>query len=206
MTNERNIYRVVLAIAVFYILFLKMCGPDGNCPDNIKSVSVDTSYIIDQFRSAWQKPTPDTIIIYSKRLLPKVIYRGRAPIVMMEHVDTALLLQDYFSKAYYRDSLQTQYGSVFVEDTVSQNRIQARRWQTNFSIPVITKTITDSIKPTNQVYIGFSGLLGQPYVGGEFNLTLKNKRDQQYEIGAGLFGNKIYYKIGTKLKFSFKHN
>jgi hypothetical protein len=196
---------MLLAGAIVYILFEQMCGNRGNCPDQpVKSVKVDTSYIIDQFRSTWQKPKPDTIILPGKKPKPEIIYQDGPPTFVMNDVDTAAILQDYFAKVYYSDSLQTEYGTVTVEDTITENRIQVRRWATNFKIPTITKTITQSVKPRNQLYAGFSGLFGQTNIGAEINLSFKNKRDQVYEIGTGLFGNQPYGRIGTKFKLSFK--
>lgn len=196
---------MLLAAAIVYILFYQMCGNHGKCPDQeVKSVKVDTGYIIEKFKSTWQKPKPDTIILPGKKPKPEIVYQDGPPTVIMKDVDTAAILQDYFAKVYYSDSLQTQYGTITVEDTISQNRIQARRWLTNFTIPVVTKTITQSVKQRNQMYAGFSGLFGQQNIGAEINLSLKNKKDQVYEIGAGLFGNQPYGRIGTKFKLSFK--
>lgn len=205
MTIERNIYRIILALAIGYILFLQMCNRLGPCPEQkIISVKVDTGYIIDSFKSTWQKPKPDTIILPGKMPKPEIIYQDGPPTFVMNDVDTAAILQDYFAKVFYRDSLQTQYGTITVEDTISQNRIQARRWQTNFTIPTITKTITLAEKKRNQLYTGFSGLFGQTSIGAEINLSLKNKKDQVYEVGAGILGTSPYMRIGTKFKFSLK--
>lgn len=205
MTIERNIYRILLAGAIIYILFLQMCGTNPSCLDQpVASVKVDTSYIVEQFKSKWQKPKPDTVIRQAKVPKPEIIYRDNPPIVVVEPVDTAAILQDYFAKVFYRDSLQTNYGPVVIEDTISQNRIQARRWLTIFSIPTVTKTVTVVTKPRNQLYAGFSGLFGQVNIGAEINITLKNKKDQQFEVGAGLFGTQWYGRVGTKFKLSFK--
>lgn len=204
MTIERNIYRIILAAAVGYILFLQMCNRPEPCTDlQVKSVKVDTGKIIEQFKSAWQKPTPDTIIKPGKPPAPEKIYVERDPLIIVEPVDTTAILQDYFARAFYRDTLLTQYGTVAIEDTISQNRIQARRWATNFTIPTITKTVTLEAKPRSQLYAGFSGLFGQQAIGAEINLSLKTKRDQFYEAGAGLFGANWYGHVGTKFKLHF---
>jgi hypothetical protein len=176
MTVERNIYRVILALAICYILFLQMCNRPAPCPgQEVKSVTVDTSYIIEQFKSAWQKPKPDTIIRQGKAPESVTIYQDGPPTFVMKEVDTAAILQDYFAKVYYRDTMQTQYGTFTVEDTISENRIKARRWATNFTIPTITKTVTQVVMPRNQLYAGFSGLFGQTSIGAEINFTLKTK-------------------------------
>jgi hypothetical protein len=196
---------ILLILALGYIFFLQMCGTGKPCPgQEVKSVVIDTGYIIDQFKSTWQKPKPDTIILPGKKPKPEIIYQDGPPTYIMKDVDTAAILQDYFAKVYYRDSLQTQYGTIIVEDTISQNRIQARRWQTNFIIPVVTKTITLAEKKRNQLYAGFSGLFGQTSIGAEINLSLKNKKDQVYEVGTGLFGQQPYIRLGTKFKLSIK--
>jgi hypothetical protein len=98
--------------------------------------------------------------------------------------------------------MQTRYGQVTVMDSVRENRIVSRAWATNFSIPIVRETIT--AKQRTQLYAGFSALSGQRAIGAELNLTLKSKKDQQYEIGAGLFGTQWYGRIGTKFKLSFK--
>lgn len=204
MTLERNIYRIILAACVGYILFLQTCGTRRSCPEpQATAVKVDTGYIIDQFKSKWAKPEPDTVIKPGKAPAPKIIYRDTGSMIV-QPVDTAAILQDYFARVFYRDTLQTQYGNLVVEDTISQNRIQARRWLTNFSIPTVTKTVTLSQPPRNQLYVGFSGLMGQYSIGAEVNLSLKTKKDQQFEAGAGLFGLQWYGRVGTKFKLTFK--
>jgi hypothetical protein len=204
MKAERKIYRILLLAAIVFILFQQTCGTRSKCPDQVETVKVDTSYIIENFKSTWQKPKPDTIIREGKKPKPVIIYQDGPATYIMNDVDTAAILQDYFAKVYYSDSLQTQYGMITVEDSISQNRIQARRWLTNFTIPAITKTVTQATKPRSQLYAGFSGLFGQTAIGAEINLSLKNKKDQVYEVGAGLFGIQPYGRIGTKFKLSFK--
>jgi hypothetical protein len=204
MTIERNIYRIILLAAIVYILFLQMCNRPAPCPgQQVKSITVDTGYIIDQYKSTWQKPKPVEVIRQGKALKPEVIYRDTGKVVVLP-VDTAAIMQDYFAKVFYRDTLKTQYGTITLEDTISQNRIQARRWATNFTIPTITKTVTKTVAQRNQLYAGFSGLFGQTAIGAEINFTLKTKSDKQYEIGAGLLGLQPYARIGTKFKLSFK--
>lgn len=205
MIIERNIYRIMLLAAIVYILFLQMCNTGPSCPDPVvKSVKVDTGFIIEQFKSTWQQPKPDTVIIPGKVPAPERVYIYRGPVIIAEPADSAAILQDYFAKVYYRDTLKTQYGAITVEDTISQNRIQARRWATNFTIPTITKTVTLSEKQRNQLYVGFSGVFGQRDIGAEINLSFKTKKDQQYEAGAGLFGTQWYGRVGTKFKLSLK--
>jgi hypothetical protein len=194
MILERNIYRIILLIAVVYILLLHMCGK--KCENSVTTrVIRDTTYIVKR----------DTV----KRYVPQVTAEImpvhillRDSVMVFKDVDTSAILRDYFTTRYYRDSTITQYGQVTVMDSVRENRIVSRSWLTAFKIPHIKETITE--KKRNQVYAGFSALSGQRAIGAELNLSLKTKKDQVYEVGAGLFGTQWYGRIGTKFKITFK--
>jgi hypothetical protein len=186
---------ILLAAAMAYILFLQMCGTK-RCEDKVTTrVIRDTTYITHRDTAARYVPRITTVIEPVHILM-------RDTMVLFLDVDTAAILRDYFTTRYYRDSMQTKYGQVTVMDSVRENRIVSRSWATNFSIPVVKETITQ--RQRTQLYAGFSALTGQRAVGAEINLTLKTKKDQQYEVGAGLFGTQWYGRIGTKFKLSFK--
>lgn len=103
------------------------------------------------------KPQPvrvDSFIVYEK--VPEYI------------VDTVLVLNDFYSKIYYSDTTKTKYGNIVVQDTVTQNRIAARRVLTDFKIPEITKTIIPKDKKWGIGFQGGYGLLNgkpSPYIG-----------------------------------------
>jgi hypothetical protein len=175
---------------------MQMCGTGKKCDEKVTTrVIRDTTYI--------------AIHEVVKQYVPKVT-KVTEPVYVVMHdsmvffkdVDTAAILHDYFTTKYYEDSTKTQYGKVAVQDSVRENRIVSRSWVTDFKIPIVKETVPSKVK--NQVYAGFSGLFSQQSIGAEINLTLKNKKDQQFEIGAGLFGTQPYGRIGTKFKLSFK--
>lgn len=195
MIIERNIYRLMLLAAVVYILFQQMCGTK-QCEDKVVTrVIRDTTYITER----------DTVARYvpkiTKEIEPQFIVL-RDSLLFFKDVDTATILRDYFTTRYYLDSIATKYGNVTVMDSVRENRIVSRSWATNFNIPVVKETIIQ--KPRTQLYAGFSALSGQRAIGAELNFTLKTKKDQQYEVGAGLFGTQWYGRIGTKFKITLK--
>lgn len=194
MTIERNIYRLLLLAAIVYILLLQMCGKRCET-DVVTRVIRDTTYITQRDTVARYVPKVTTVI-------EPVHIVTNDTLVFFKDVDTAAIMQDYFTTRYYRDSTATKYGQVTVMDSVRENRIVSRSWATSFTIPVVKETILPKNK--TQLYAGFSALSGQRAIGAEINLTLKSKKDQSYEVGAGLFGSQWYGRIGTKFKLSFK--
>lgn len=195
MIIERNLYRIMLLAAICYILFLQMCGTK-RCEDKVTTrVIRDTTYIT-------QRDTVAKYVPHITTVIEPVHIMNYDTLVFFLDVDTAAILRDYFTTRFYRDSLNTKYGLLTVMDSVRENRIVSRSWASNFTIPVVKETVTQ--RPRTQLYAGFSALSGQQSIGAEINLTLKSKKDQQYEIGAGLFGAQWYGRVGTKFKITFK--
>lgn len=210
-----KIKTIALFVLLLYIFFQHFCGKGTQpCPEIVQE-TIDTQRLYRQWASAWSKPNPDTIILPGKRMpapQPDTIYVPGEPYVIVEPVDTAAILQDYYAKVVYKDSsaitdsTELNYGTAYVSDTVSQNRIQARQWSFKLSLPVITKTVTVSEKPRVEVYAGGNAMFAPTgAIGGKFSLTIKDKKDQQYEFGGGRFAGHWFGEIGTKFKLSFRN-
>jgi hypothetical protein len=81
------------------------------------------------------------------------------------NVDTAAILADYYARVYYSDTANTKYGNVIIQDTVTQNRIAARRVLTDFKFPEVTKAITPKRKQWSiGPQVGY-GANQKPYIG-----------------------------------------
>lgn len=200
---ERYIYLGLLVLSLGYIVILQT--NKTICPEPPELVKVDTGYIIQEFISTWEKPQPDTIILPARvveKIVPEYIQVPGELVVV--DVDTAAILIDYYSKAVYKDTLNTPYASIYLTDTVTKNRIQARQWSAQLRIPEITRVEQLSLKKRNEVYAGFAIMSLPGTVGGDVNFAFKNKKDQLFEIGIGLIGSEQYYRAGTKFKISFK--
>lgn len=102
--------------------------------------------------------------------------------VRIEPTDTAKILARYYQTVAYSDTQKVQYGSVVINDTVTQNRIIARGMKTSFLIPTIKETTT-ILKERNQIWIGANAMsdLKKVYVGAE--LMLKTKGNIAYSGG-----------------------
>jgi hypothetical protein len=121
-------------------------------------------------------------------------------------VDTGRILSQYFARRVYSDTQLVDYGTVVINDTVSQNRITGRGIRSKFSIPVVKETITLRERRTVG-YFGVSAMGNNQNplyaLGGSFGLKLKSGKF--YGIGASVTkeGSIVYsaeFKIPIRLK------
>lgn len=124
-------------------------------------------------------------------------------------VDTAQILQEYFTQNIYIDTLSLDtLGSIVVTDTISQNKIQSRQFTSDITVPVKTVNTTTIVNDKG-FYVGAGlGINNQMLhsVSGEF--LYKTKRNMIYGIGFGLgrdnlllspaISGRVYWEIGKK--------
>ena len=140
--------------------------------------------------------------------------------------DTLAIVNEFFKKKQYVDSLETDYGYVIVEDTIWQNRIYSRNWKYNFSIPEITTTKTVMFEDNPfKLYVGADTRIGfsetnggilydpllepQAYIGTQFRLGsshyLKAEVDGlRRDLVLGYAYNKDRWRF--KADYSWKYN
>jgi hypothetical protein len=152
----------------------------------------------------------DTIYVPTKQTIykpGKTIYKETPVFVAMpREVDTVTILKDFYSKEVYKDTLKLNdgLGYVSVIDTVSQNKIIGRVWNSQVNKIIVKDTKIVKKAPVNQLYIGAVGGFDRVnivnYVGP--TLVFKTKKDKLYSLGIGYGTNKqislqggIFWKI-----------
>jgi hypothetical protein len=111
------------------------------------------------------------------------------------------LLTKHFTKNIYIDSLPIgTYGSIIVKDTIQFNEFSGRSYISDYKIPIITKTITQSSPKENEFYIG-GGLATNNSV--QIGAMLKTKNDKLIGVFIGgapntkiTYGVQYYVKLG----------
>lgn len=109
-------------------------------------------------------------------------------------VDTVEVIKDYYSTYYYQDSLVNDTLSLFINDSIQENKIKSRK--INYSLILPTKIITNEVTLNKrEIYLG---LLSQPGVGTLY----KDKKGHIYGLQVGMnqefkptFGVSLYWKI-----------
>lgn len=130
------------------------------------------------------------------------------------NVDTTEILKKFNQKIVYKDVLilKDSLGTVSVTDTLHQNKILGRTWDTNIKERTITEKIYLKEQPKNQVYIGtnlnVNNDLNIHLLSG--GLMLKTKKDKVYQLNVGLTPNNItntlqpIYGVGMYWKIKLK--
>lgn len=147
--------------------------------------------------------------VYQQKTFTKFIKGKSIPFVVLDTIynidtttiyktDTIKVLSDYSRVYSYSDTISIDsLGYAYIQDTISQNKIQGRGFSANFNLPTITITKLIEKKDKNQLYLGFIGDLkhsnGQIGIGG--SIALKTAKNTLYTATATMNGYSFgYYK------------
>lgn len=187
-------YLALIGILILIIVFQRACTKPCQPITITKTDTVWLTY-------------RDTII--DEHPVPVQVFKNGKPIIVTkidtqfyvtkEPVDTATILEDYMATRIYKDSAANKYGTVWIQDTVTQNKIAGRRIWADIHIPQVTNTIPALTR--NKIFAGLGvGSTGQT-IGFGPRLFLLSKRDAMYGAGADVLpGQQPYYHINILWK------
>ena len=190
---------IIIFVLIVGILCLKFCSvkPDGKVvtidgkPYQVVKHTIDTVY------------TPVVQTVYKKG---KDIYKEVPVYVQLPgDVDTVQVVKDYYSKVIYKDTLKLKdsLGYVSVTDTIFNNSILGRVWDSHINKIMINDKMIVKELPKNQFYLGSELGLNNQTVFTSFSpsLLLKTKKDRIFSVGIGLGpNNTVQYSGGVYIK------
>jgi hypothetical protein len=162
-------------------------------------------FIGSEARYTKSEPVILTDTVYQEKTFTKFIKGNSIPFVVLDTIylidtitDTITIVKDYNQVKVYSDTMRIDsIGYAYIQDTISQNKIQGRGFSANFNLPTITITKLIEPKSKNQLYLGFIGDLkhsnGQIGIGG--SIALKTAKNTLYTATATMNGYSFgYYK------------
>jgi hypothetical protein len=162
-------------------------------------------FIGSEARYTKSEPVIVTDTVYQQKTFTKFIKGNSIPFVVLDTIyiidrvtDTITIVKDYNQVKVYSDTMRIDsLGYAYIQDTISQNKIQGRGFSANFNLPTITITKLIEPKSKNQLYLGFIGDLkhsnGQIGIGG--SIALKTAKNTLYTATATMNGYSFgYYK------------
>jgi len=166
-------------------------------------VAVLIFFIGSEARYTKSEPVIITDTVYQQKTFTKFIKGNSIPFVVLDTIyivetDTITIVKDYSQVKVYSDTMRIDsIGYAYIQDTISQNKIQGRGFSANFNLPTITITKLIEPKSKNQLYLGFIGDLkhsnGQIGIGG--SIALKTAKNTLYTATATMNGYSFgYYK------------
>jgi hypothetical protein len=181
---KNQIYFASILLLIIVIL-LQKCGNGDKVVKTDTIRTVDTSYV------TVDREIPTYIPKWRTRVEHDTIY----------DVDTSYVLGDYFSTYIYNDSLINDTLKLYINDSITQNKIKSRDLKYKLTIPIITITNT-VVENKREYYIGAGitgGKSGLDYLGPEF--LFRNTNRQACGLGIGL---NRQFKPTVSLKFYWK--
>ena len=168
-------------------------------------VAVLIFFIASDSRYTKSAPIIVSDTVYQQKTFTKFIKGKSIPFVVLDTIyltdtikDTITIVKDYNQVKVYSDTMRIDsLGYAYIQDTISQNKIQGRGFSANFNLPTITITKLIEPKSKNQLYLGFIGDLkhsnGQIGIGG--SIALKTAKNTLYTATATMNGYSFgYYK------------
>lgn len=175
---------------IFLLVFNRGCEGNGNVKGGTTVVGGKTYKNVSEVIDTVYVPTKQTIYKPGK-----TIYKETPVFVAMpREIDTTAILKDFYSKEVYKDTLKLKedLGYISVIDTISQNKIIGRTWNSQVNKIIVKETKIVKKMPINQFYIGAVGGFDKVnivnFVGP--TLVLKTKKDKLYSLGVGYGTNK----------------
>ena len=145
--------------------------------------------------------------VYQQKTFTKYIKGKSIPFVVLDtiyNIDTTTIYnidtiyKDYIQAKVYSDTIKIDsLGFAYIQDTISQNKIQGRGFSASFNLPTITVTKLIEPKRKNELYLGLIGDLRhdnkQIGIGG--SIALKTAKNTLFVANATMNGYSLgYYK------------
>jgi hypothetical protein len=191
--------KILAIILLVIVLLISIFGSSYNKTDIIKVNGKPYEVI---------KHTIDTVLVksvtirYVNKFIPTSITDGKIPTIL----DSSAVVRDYYRKKVYKDKflLNDKLGYVDIIDTISNNSIISRKYESHIEYPSIKETTIVKELPKYQVYIGANADFDRKNALNNVgtSLLLKTKKDRIYSLGVGIDNDKnimvgvgVYWKI-----------
>jgi len=199
----KNSFKISLFVAFVVMLYFGFYGTHNPFSPKIKYIDGKPYEVI--------KHEIDTIDIVKTKVVTKKgedIYHDTTIFVPIPvNVDTLEIIKNYFAKNVYKDTLQLpdSLGFVAVQDTISKNKIEARKYTANVKQRTIKETLIVKELPKNHLYYGLNMSLDKPNFIQNFggSLMLQTKCDKIYTLGLGVNSSMTPY-VSTSLYWKLK--
>lgn len=181
---------IIIVVLLGIILLQRECKPKGDYPVYLEVIS-DTIH--------------DTITVSVTDYVPSISYRDTGSVKWQyRSIDTALILSDYFTSYYYKDTLINDTNALFIiSDTISQNRIVYRKPQLTIYPNFIKQTsfIKKVNPPKRKLLAGIGIGRNSTHFALSPSLMLITKKQTAYSLSYDLLNRDIYFTMYWKLKF-----
>jgi len=212
MKKLLNLKNIAIALLIVIVVF-QQCGGNKKVTGEIVKVDGKKYELI--------KHEIDTVEVVKTKVVTKkgedIYHETIKEVNIPAIVDTQALLQDYFAKNIYKDTLQLpdSLGIVSLIDTITQNKILGRTFNASVKQRVIKETTVVKELPKTKLFYGFEGGFNKADVVSHlgFGVLVNTKKDKMFHLGLGVanrttdgtsgalspyIGGGVYWKLKLK--------
>ena len=212
MKKLLNLKNIAIALLIVIVVF-QQCGGNKKTTGEIVKVDGKKYELI--------KHEIDTIEVVKTKVVTKkgedIYHETIKEVIIPTIVDTQALLQDYFAKNIYKDTLQLpdSLGIVSLIDTITQNKILGRTFNASVKQRTIKETTIVKELPKTKLFYGFEGGFNKADVVSHlgFGVLVNTKKDKMFHLGLGVanrttdgtsgalspyIGGGVYWKLKLK--------
>jgi hypothetical protein len=212
MKKLLNLKNIAIAVLVVIVL-LEYFNPGGKMPGRKIIIEGKAYEVI--------KHDIDTIDIVKTKVVTKkgedIYHETIKEVIIPTIVDTQALLQDFFAKNIYKDTLQLpdSLGTIAMIDTITQNKILGRTFNASVKQRTIKETTIVKELPKTKLFYGFEGGFNKADVVSHlgFGVLVNTKKDKMFHLGLGVanrttdgtsgtlapyIGGGVYWKLKLK--------
>jgi hypothetical protein len=212
MKKLLNLKNIAIALLIVIVVF-QQCGGDKTKTGEIVKVDGKKYELI--------KHEIDTFEIVKTKVVTKkgedIYHETIKEVTIPAIVDTQALLQDYFAKNVYKDTLQLpdSLGTVSLIDTITQNKILGRTFNASVKQRIVKETTFVKELPKTKLFYGFEGGFNKADVVSHlgFGVLVNTKKDKMFHLGLGVanrttdgtsgalspyIGGGVYWKLKLK--------
>jgi hypothetical protein len=205
MKNIERIGWAVLVGALLILFLLEKCN-NKPCPVLAKA---DTVLVHHTDTIPAYKPVPKKVTAIVKKI---ITVTWPVDSTVTEEKTATVKPEDYYNEydccnyqVIYSDTVKKDFGTIVIDDTITNNQLAGRKITTDIKQKVITNRYVDTVKvPVRrfQLYAGVDVMAGSAMYGGGFSLSAKTKADKLFTAGAVYTNRGWVYQAGYKTKIS----
>ena len=196
MKKLLNLKNIAIALLIVIVVF-QQCGGNKKTTGEIVKVDGKKYELI--------KHEIDTFEIVKTKVVTKkgedIYHETIKEVIIPTIVDTQALLQDYFAKNIYKDTLNLpdSLGTVSLIDTITQNKILGRTFNASVKQRTIKETTIVKELPKTKVFYGLEGGFNKADVVSHLGLgvLINTKQDKMFHLGLGVANRTIDGTSGT---------
>jgi hypothetical protein len=192
MINIRAYIGIILSfsIGVFLSSYFNGCKKNNSIMDDdnhtIVRQVIDTQYI-----------KKDTVIYKSGS---NIFHDTTIYVDVPVYIDTADVINKYYSKNIFIDTVAIDNGSIVIFDTISENMIKSRKYESSTKTMVVSEKVYIKEKAKASFFWGVGAGLGRGASETSINLFMQTPKKKMYGIGAGVINGVPVFKGNILIK------